>query len=119
MILGGFGAGKRAYVKSLGFADARLSTDPDSDAPVLVDLEAAVKADPVSDAALFGKCLRKQFVLCREVGSGVIPLDPDERAWREAVGRLTCALAKEATAVVRVVAGIPVALKGELPCACD
>ena len=62
---------------------------------------------------------KKKLVLCREVGSGVIPLDPDERKWREAVGRLCCALAKEATAVVRVTAGIPVLLKGELPCISD
>ena len=25
-----------------------------------------------------------------EVGSGVVPLDPEERAWREAVGRVGC-----------------------------
>ena len=58
-------------------------------------------------------------MLCREVGSGVIPMDKADRDWREATGRLCCALAQEATAVIRIVAGIPVALKGELPCMCD
>ena len=119
LILGGLGAGKKRYLRTLGFTDAQLSNDPDADAPVLVDLEAAVRTDPASSAALFEKCLRKKFVLCREVGSGVIPMDPNERAWREATGRLCCALAERADAVVRVVSGIPTALKGALPCISD
>lgn len=119
LILGGLGAGKKSYLRSLGFTDAQMSNDPDADVPVLIDLEAAVRTDPASSETLFGKCLKKAFVVCREVGSGVIPLDPNERAWREATGRLCCALAKEATAVVRVVSGIPVVLKGEPPCISD
>ena len=119
LILGGFGAGKRMYAKTLGFSDTEMSNDPHADAPVLFDLEAAVKADPASAEALLPLLLRKKLILCREVGSGVIPLDPDEREWREAVGRLCCARAKEATAVVRVVCGIPTVLKGELPCISD
>ena len=116
LILGGLGAGKKSYLRSLGFSDAQMSNDPDADAPVLVDLEAAVRSDPAHAAALLPLLCKKKFVLCCEVGSGVIPLDPGERKWREATGRLCCALAKEAEAVVRIVAGIPTVLKGELPC---
>lgn len=119
LILGGLGAGKRTYAKTLGFSDAEMSNDPRADAPVLVDLEAAVKADPASTEALLPLLLRKKLVLCREVGSGVIPMDPGEREWREATGRLCCALAARADAVVRVVCGVPTALKGELPCTSD
>ena len=119
LILGALGAGKRAYAKTLGFGDADLSADPYADAPVLTDLEACLRSDPASGERLFPVLLTKRLVLCREVGSGVIPLDPNERAWREAVGRLCCALAKEATAVVRVTAGIPIAIKGVLPCIFD
>ena len=119
LILGGAGAGKRTYAKTLGFSDAEMSSDPYADTPVLVELEAAVKADPACAEALLPQLLHKKLVLCREVGSGVIPMDPKEREWREAVGRLCCALAKEATAVVRVVCGVPTVLKGELPCTSD
>jgi Adenosyl cobinamide kinase/adenosyl cobinamide phosphate guanylyltransferase len=105
-------------VRSLGFDAADLSDDPYADAPVLTALEAAVRADPNGAEALLPLLCKKVIVVCREVGSGVIPLDQSDRAWREAVGRLCCALAKEATAVVRVVAGIPVVLKGALSCAC-
>lgn len=60
--------------------------------------------------------LRGKIVVCDEVGSGIVPLDPQERAWREAVGRLCCAVADEADLVVRVWAGMPQVLKGSLPC---
>jgi len=51
-------------------------------------------------------------VVCDEVGSGVIPLEKRDREAREATGRLCVLLAREAERVVRVVAGIPVVLKG-------
>ncbi|NCB28936.1 MAG: adenosylcobinamide kinase [Clostridia bacterium] len=59
--------------------------------------------------------LQDQIVLCDEVGCGVVPLERGERDWREAVGRLCCALAARADLVVRVTAGLPQVLKGELP----
>lgn len=59
--------------------------------------------------------LQHQIVLCDEVGCGIVPLDRAERDWREAVGRLCCALAARADLVVRVTAGLPQVLKGELP----
>ena len=52
------------------------------------------------------------MVVCDEVGSGVIPLEKARRLGREATGRLCCQLAKEATRVVRLVAGIPTVIKG-------
>ena len=112
LILGGLGAGKKEYARSLGFTDADFSTDVSDGKPVLYDLETIVRGADVPLDAL----LQKKLILCREVGSGVIPLDPDEREWRERVGRLCVRLAAEATAVVRIVAGIPTAIKGELPC---
>ena len=50
--------------------------------------------------------------LAAEVGGGVVPVDKNERAAREAAGRLGCLLAQRADAVVRVFCGIPVYLKG-------
>jgi adenosyl cobinamide kinase/adenosyl cobinamide phosphate guanylyltransferase len=119
LILGGFGAGKKSYARSLGYTDARMNADPASDAPVLVALEETVRSDPESAEALLPLLRRKQLVLCCEVGSGVVPMEKRDRAYREAVGRLCAALAKEADAVVRVVAGIPMLLKGEWPCISD
>ncbi len=50
-------------------------------------------------------------VICDEVGYGVVPMEPFERQWREAVGRGCCALAAHSWRVVRVVAGLPQVLK--------
>ena len=54
-------------------------------------------------------------VLATEVGGGVVPMDPQERARREAAGRLACLLAARAACVVQMFCGIPTVLKGELP----
>lgn len=48
-----------------------------------------------------------------EIGCGVVPAEPSEREWREAAGRTCCALAQRAERVTRVLAGIPMELKGE------
>lgn len=74
--------------------------------------ELAAGHDPM---ALLG-ALRGHAVTCDEVGCGVVPIDRADEAYREAVGRLCCALAAEADAVIRVTAGIPQYIKGEKPC---
>ena len=53
----------------------------------------------------------REVVIATEVGGGVVPVDPDERAAREAAGRLGCLLAQRAERVVRVFCGLPVVLK--------
>ena len=55
------------------------------------------------------------LVIATEVGGGVVPVDPAERAAREAAGRLACLLAAQADCVVQLFCGIPTVLKGELP----
>lgn len=55
------------------------------------------------------------LVLATEVGGGVVPIDPAERAAREAAGRLACLLAARADCVVQMFCGLPTVLKGELP----
>ena len=53
------------------------------------------------------------LIVTDEVGYGIVPADPFERAWREAVGRVCCLLAQRSERVERVVAGIPQLIKGE------
>ena len=55
------------------------------------------------------------IVLATEVGGGVVPMAPAERAGRETAGRLACLLAARADCVVQMFCGIPTVLKGELP----
>lgn len=114
LVLGGVGAGKKEYALSLGYRVDDFTSDPYDGKPVLYGLETLVRKDSLSADVLFSAACGKEVVLCAEVGSGVIPLDRGEREYREAVGRLSVRLAKEATAVVRVVAGIPAVIKGEV-----
>lgn len=51
--------------------------------------------------------LRGHVVTCDEIGCGVVPIERNDENWREAVGRLCCALAEQADAVIRVWAGVP------------
>ena len=50
--------------------------------------------------------------LCDEIGSGIVPVDPLERKWREDTGRICCELARRADRVDRVLCGLMVCIKG-------
>lgn len=52
-------------------------------------------------------------LICNEIGCGLVPIDPFERAYRENVGRICTALASRAVRVDRVVCGIGVVLKSK------
>lgn len=66
-------------------------------------------------AALADRLADCRVVIATEMGGGIVPADPEERAAREAAGRLSCLLAQRAETVVRVFCGIPTVLKGQLP----
>ncbi len=112
LVIGGLASGKREYVKAeYGCSDRDISSSPDESTPVLYDLQELVAND--SDAEnLFPALLKKQVVICTDISSGIVPLDPAEREKRDAVGRLCIRLAREATRVIRVHCGIPQILKG-------
>ena len=50
-------------------------------------------------------------VVANEVGSGIVPIDAGERAFREAAGRALCVIAQNSETVTRVVCGIGVRIK--------
>lgn len=51
------------------------------------------------------------IIIMDEVGSGIIPLERQERLYREQAGAVGCLLARQAESVVRVVCGIAVSIK--------
>ena len=111
LVIGARSSGKRAYVESLGYAPADIADGMLDDSPVLYNLQNITMADPEGAPALLEGLLKKEVVVCDEVGSGVIPMEKERRLGREATGRLCCRLAKEATRVVRLVCGIPTVIK--------
>ena len=116
LIVGGRAAGKRALAASLGYSEDQMSCDPVQDAPVIFDAQEAARGlDKGQLAELADALAQREVIICTEVGAGVVPIDPEERAFRESAGSLTVALADRATCVVRVVCGIPQVLKGNMP----
>lgn len=114
LVIGGIASGKRTYLRSLGYGECEMSVDVDDCLPVLVDAQGLVR-DGTDVAALAERIARsKQAAAIVEVGSGIVPLDPGDRAWRDRAGELARELAARSDVVVRMVCGIPVALKGEL-----
>ena len=55
--------------------------------------------------------LPELVILCDEIGNGIVPMEKEERAWREETGRLLCRIAAEAESVERVFCGIPTLIK--------
>ena len=51
------------------------------------------------------------IVIADEVGSGVVPVAAEDRAFREAVGRALCVIARNSEQVTRCVCGIGVRIK--------
>ena len=72
-------------------------------------------ADAANLAVLADELAASDVVTASEVGGGVAPIDPADRAAREAAGRLACLLAARADCVVQMFCGLPTVLKGELP----
>ena len=103
-------AGKRTYIaQALGLSREELAER------AVWDVQDLARSAP-DLRALAEDLDRREIVIATEVGGGVVPLDPAERAEREAAGRLSCLLAERADIVIRVCCGLPQVLKGELPC---
>lgn len=107
LIIGGAYQGKAALAKRLYPA-----------LPLVQNLHARVRDELAAgrDPMALLEALRGHVITCDEVGCGVVPLARADEDYREAVGHLCCALAEEADAVVRVVAGVPQWIKGKKPC---
>lgn len=107
LFIGGTHQGKAALARALYPA-----------LPLAENLHARVRKELTAgrDPMALLDTMRGCAITCDEVGCGVIPIDRADEAYREAVGRLCCAIAAEADAVIRVTAGIPQFIKGENPC---
>ena len=112
LVIGARASGKREYVKTLGYTDGDIADAALDERPVVCNVQDMVARDPDSATDLLPELLKKEVVVCCEVGCGVIPLERSDRDMREATGRLCVALAREAERVVRIVAGIPTVIKG-------
>ena len=130
LITGGTSSGKATFARNLAAQHGWSEDDIAFNVEELLwgQVEGAGQIAPAGDDAadhtsskalpaapeLIERLAAKAIVTCSEVGAGIVPLDAQERAWREAVGRMSCELASQANVVVRMVCGIPVVLKGDM-----
>lgn len=67
------------------------------------------------DPRAFAECFCREHpdavVIADEIGSGVVPMAAEDRAYREAAGRALCVIAQAAVQVTRCVCGIGVKIK--------
>lgn len=115
---GGAYQGKLALIRKLLPEDSIRFCQADS--PVLplsgraicglhIWIRAALNANrsPLEEIRAALPRLRETYILCDHLGSGIVPLQPEDRRWREETGRVLQLLAGEADEVVEVLAGIP------------
>lgn len=123
LIIGGAYQGKRDYaVREYGLAEEQIFTCapdamPDFSAACLDRFEEFVYFC-VTNGLSAREVLEERrenwkasVVICREIFSGVVPVDETVRAWREETGRVMTWLAAEAESVTRMFCGIPQQLK--------
>ena len=111
LIIGGAYQGKCTFAAEKYRLTAADICDLAADAPArcYVHLEALTRQE-APEAAL-PLLLAAEAVISREIGSGVVPIDAGERAWRERHGRLLRQLAESAGHVYRVFCGLTEELK--------
>lgn len=123
-ITGGAYQGKKEYALSLGIAIEDI-IDGQTVKPYeltkflcLTHFEAVVKKlmengdDPLSFTEKLITENKDSIIISTEIGGGIIPIDKNERIWREETGKCCCKIAAAADVVVRMVCGIPVRIKG-------
>lgn len=123
LIFGGAYQGKTDFAKEkFGLADEDIFVCQESDSidfskPVIANLEKAFLSLVKSKASVTdflkanSEALKDKIVIINDISQGVVPIDSDIRAWREATGRGMLWLSKEAEQVYRVFCGIAMQIK--------
>ena len=120
LLIGGAWQGKTEYAKRrFALTDADFytceGTEIPRDARAICHLERFSRAcvaagrDPIAVWQALDPAA--EVVICDEIFSGIVPLDAQDRLWREQTGRLLAALAQTAERVTRVFCGLPLELK--------
>ena len=124
LIIGGVYQGKLAYALdrfNLTENDIYKCSEDDITAPadrkIIYEIEkwilSLVKTESDVDSAVrkLINDTNDAVVICNDISCGIVPLNPTERKWREAVGRSMAELSKVSSEVIRLFCGIPTRIK--------
>ena len=123
LITGGKYQGKLDFaLGTIGVTEENVSYDlpaeGDKKVKIINNCEAIIKDMikiniPVEDIREIWKApdLKDKILIFNDVTMGIVPIDADERRYREAVGKVATELAESADIVYRVFCGIPLKLK--------
>ncbi len=124
LIIGGFAQGKLHYVKqNYAYREdgqeepvldgtLELPTETGAGQVIVNHLHRYIReqlrqgTDPEKAIEDFLKKYPDGILICDEIGNGIIPMEAEERIYRERTGRILEQLAAQADEVVRVVCGI-------------
>ena len=108
----------KLYIGGAYQGQEELARQENPSAEVFTDFHETVRQavltdgqDPRAFAEAFCREHPDAVVTANEVGSGVVPMAAEDRAFREAAGRALCVIAREAEQVTRCVCGIGVRIK--------
>lgn len=122
-IIGGAYQGKREYAKSRFSVEEREIFTCREDGRMdfssrcidrLEEFTLRCVRDGVDPVALFRDAegqWRESVLICADLFCGVVPAEAENRAWREATGRLCAYLAEQADSVTRMFCGLAQRLK--------
>ncbi|MGI6737234.1 MAG: hypothetical protein ACOX41_07985 [Anaerovoracaceae bacterium] len=131
LITGGASQGKLDYARRTFGGTVYTCTAADCDravsrktlpaaaagAEIIDDLEEFTRAcvrrgiDPLDILRGCAGDLDGKVLICRDISAGLVPVDAELRAWREANGRTAIWLAGRAGTVIRLFCGLPLRLK--------
>ena len=120
LIIGGAYQGKTDYAKAqYSLADEDIYTccglEIPQDAKALCHLERFARACAAQGRGAVATWkelgIAPEVVICDDVFCGIVPMEPEERLWREETGRLLTAIAADAARVTRIFCGLPMELK--------
>ena len=120
LMIGGAYQGKTDYAKALySLTDAEIYTCADAEIPqevkAVCHLERFARACAAQGRSAVDAWkalgISPAVVICDDVFCGIVPMEPEERLWREETGRLLTAIAADAARVTRIFCGLPMELK--------
>lgn len=104
LVLGGAFQGKKDFARDHFGDKAKYITDIEE----RFKTDKASLIDEINDKLLKNEQL---IIIGNEIGSGIVPIDKEERSYREEYGRYLCELAKNSSEVWRVFCGIGMRIK--------